>query len=204
MRYLDALLARVGAQLEHLGIADNTIIFFMGDNGTAVIDKGHYDRDVALRVPFVVSGGPVKPMGEVTTPIDFTDIWPTVADLIGYTGTRNTDGYSFAPLLLGKPFKPRGFARMAMNNARWVRTEDWLLDGYGRLYKVTGARTRKDYRDMTGSDDPEAVAAYSKLRALAEKHLLLPNYNDPLTRDAWQWFHKHGGMPVKVIKAEAP
>ena len=174
MHYFDFLLGRLNAALKKEGLADNTVVFFAGDNGTAGKDKGLYDGDRALRVPFVVGGGPVARQGLTHTLIDFTDIWPTVARLTGYDGPMNTDGYGFAPLLLGEPYEPRGFCRMAMHNARWMRTQKWLLDGRGHLYDVEGAQSREDYVDVTGSDDPEVRVARRRLQAHLDKFMPLP------------------------------
>jgi arylsulfatase A len=199
MRYFDHMLGQLNRRLEEVGLADNTIIFFTADNGTADADKGRYDMDVAMRVAFVVSGGPVISRGLTGTLIDFTDIWPTMADLGGYAGERNTDGHSFAPLLLGQPFTARGYCRMAMNNARWIRTANWLLDGTGRFYNVQGARSREDYRDVTNSGDPDVIAARARLQMNLDENLPLPDYNDPLTARAWDGFRKRGHAEVKVL-----
>jgi hypothetical protein len=92
----------------------------------------------------VVGGGPVKPRGSSEVLVDFTDFWPTFAQLAGYRGPMTTDGHSFAPYLLGEPFDPRETIQMAMNNARWVRDKDWLLDGRGRFYDTRGAANRDE------------------------------------------------------------
>jgi len=174
MQYVDYLIGELNAGLEALGVARETIVFLAGDNGTAGKDKGLYDGDRALRVPFVVWGGPVATQGRSDVLIDFTDIWPTFAQLTGYNGPMNTDGHGFAPLLLGEPYEKRGFCRMAMNNARWIRTQKWLLDGHGHLYDVEGADSREDYVDVTGSDDPEVRKAHRRLQANLDEFMPLP------------------------------
>jgi len=174
MQYVDYLIGELNEGLEELGVADETIVFAVGDNGTAGKDKGLYEGDRALRVPFAVWGGPVAPQGRTDVLVDFTDIWPTFAQLTGYDGPMNTDGYGFAPLLLGEPYEPRGFCRMAMNNARWIRTQKWLLDGRGHLYDVEGAESREDYVDVTASDDPEVREARRRLQARLDEYMPLP------------------------------
>ncbi len=208
--YLDFLIGRLQSRLQQLGLAENTIIFFVGDNGSAVPvagekkkeDKGSYDRDFAIRVPFVVSGGPVKPRGISEVLVDFTDIWPTMADLTGYKGTMNTDGHSFAPYLLGQPFTPRETIQMAMNNARWIRDRNWLLDGTGRFFDLRGATKQADYKDVSESGDPEVVEARKRFEHLLE-NMPLPDENDPLTRDSWKKFRaSKNGSPVSIFKPD--
>jgi arylsulfatase A-like enzyme len=197
--YLDAQIGRIRAELARLGVADRTIIMFTADNGTANGDKGSYDRDRGLRVPFVVAGGPVPALGESRALIDFTDIWATAAELTGYAGPARGDGHSFAPLLLGRPFVPRETIRMAMNNARWIRDADWLLDGTGRFWSVRAANTWRTYRDVSESDDPEVIAARRRFEAYV-RDFPLPDEHDPLTAEAWRRFYKQGGKPVEIFR----
>ena len=207
MQYLDDLLGRLRAGLQKAGLSDRTVIFFTADNGTAdvrgnnkVMDKGSYDRDDAIRVPFVVGGGPVRPRGASDVLVDFTDFWPTFAQLAGYRGEMNTDGHSFASYLLGEAFTPREIIQMQMNNARWIRDRDWLLDGRGRFYDTRGAQTREDYRDVSDSEDSEVVAA----RRRFEKYLdaiPLPDEADPATSDSWKAFRAMpAGAPIDVFR----
>jgi len=200
IEYQDYLVGQLVEKLEKLGLMENTIIFYIGDNGTPGYGKGKYNNEVALRVPFVVSGGPVKAIGSSDVLIDFTDIWPTLADLMGYAGPDNTDGHSFAPYLLGEPFTPRSTIQMAMNNARWLRNENWLLDGYGHFWDCRGTRDESKYKDVTQSHDPEVMAARRQFEKELKK-IPLPDYEDPKTKKSWQRFRKKN-PPVKVFRPD--
>jgi arylsulfatase A len=132
--------------------------------------------------------------------VDFTDLWPTFVQLAGYRGPMNTDGHSFAPYLLGKPFTPRETIRSAINNARWVRDRDWLLDGRGRFYDTRGATNRNEYRDVSTSDDPEVIAARERFETYLQE-IPLPDETDPATRKAWKRFRaSQKGAPVQVLQ----
>jgi arylsulfatase A-like enzyme len=200
MQYLDHLLGRLRDGLAKEGLASNTIIIFTADNGTANVDKGTYRRDDAIRVPFVAGGGPVKPRGPSDVLVDFTDLWPTCARLAAYQGAMNTDGHSFAAYLLGGPFTPREIIRMAMNNARWIRDQDWLLDGTGRFYDTRGAANRDEYRDVSTSDDPEVVAARRRFETYL-RDFPLPDEKEPNTAASWKAFRASpAGAPVEVFR----
>jgi arylsulfatase A-like enzyme len=211
MEYLDHLLGKLRDELQERGLSDRTILFFTADNGTAdirgknkVMDKGSYDRDDSIRVPFVVGGGPVKPRGASDVLVDFTDFWPTFAQLAGFRGPMNTDGHSFAPYLLGEPFTPRETIQMAMNNARWVRDKDWLLDGRGRFYDTHRAESREGYRDVTLSKDPQVVAARKRFAKYLNE-IPLPDENDPSTAKEWKRFRTSpDGAPVEVYHPPYP
>lgn len=207
MQYLDQLLGRLRAGLASQGRAKDTIIFFSADNGTAdirgrnqVMDKNSYDRDDGIRVPLVVGGGSVKRQGLSEVLVDFTDFWPTLAELAEYRGTMNSDGHSLAPYLLGKPFTPRETIRTALNNARWVRDQEWLLDGRGRFYDTRGAANRDEYRDVSESKDPKVIAARKRFEKYLQE-IPSPDEKDPSTRQAWKRFRATPqGSPVKVFR----
>ena len=129
----------------------------------------------------------MKPRGSSEVLVDFTDFWPTFAQLARYRGQINTDGHSFASYLLGEPFVPREIIQMAMNNARWVRDKESLLDGRGRFYETRGAANRDEYRDVSESKNPEIIAARKRFEKYLEK-IPLPDEKDPSTRQAWKRF----------------
>jgi hypothetical protein len=89
---------------------------------------------------------------------------------------------------------------MAMNNARWVRDKEWLLDGRGRFYDTRGAANRNEYRDVSESKNPEVIAARKRFEKYLQK-IPLPDEKDPSTRQAWKRFRASPeGAPVKVFR----
>lgn len=164
------------------------------------MDKNSYDRDNGIRVPLVVGGGPVKPRGSSEVLVDFTDFWRTFAQLAGYRGPVKVDGHSFAPYLLGEPFTPRETIQMAMNNARWVRDNDWLLDGRGRFYDTRGAANRDEYRDVRAAMTSGSADSRKRFETYLE-NIPLPDESDPSTRRAWKLFRSMPqGKPVDVFR----
>ena len=90
---------------------------------------------------------------------------------------------------------------MAMNNARWIRDDNWLMDGRGRFWDVRGARSYHDYRDVTEMQGAEIIQARLRLEAIRDRELQLPDYGDPLTRDAWRVFRRRN-PPVEVYRPD--
>lgn len=198
VRCMDGLVGDLITHLERNGLLENTIIFYTADNGSPGYGKGKYESERGMRVPFVVYGGPVKRVGKTAAMIDFTDIWPTIAELVGYKGKQHVDGHSFAPLLLGKPFEPRTYVKMQLNNARWLRSKDWLLDGYGHFWDCRGLHDESKFKDVTHSKDPVVIEARKAFEIELQK-TPLPNYDDPLTKASWQEYRK-GTKPVEVFR----
>ena len=104
-------------QIEALGIAGETYIFFMSDNGGRNALPGGGDPAVprnaplrdgkgsmyegGLRVPFVVAGPGIREGSLSRVPVTGLDILPTLAELASYQSDLPValDGGSFVPLL---------------------------------------------------------------------------------------------------------
>ena len=112
--YADHLVGRLMQTLEKLGLRDNTVLFFSGDNGTAVSYLGGEEMQIAaggkgslleagVNVPFIVSGGPVAARGRTDALTDFTDVLPTLAEFAGAPVPEEyrADGHSIVPFLTG-------------------------------------------------------------------------------------------------------
>ena len=113
---LDANVGRILAKLDELGVADNTVVFFMSDNGGLSTSEGSPTSNVPLRAGkgWVYEGGIREPMivrwpgvaqpgrtcGE---PVVSTDFYPTILEMAGLAARpkQHVDGVSLAPLLQG-------------------------------------------------------------------------------------------------------
>lgn len=136
--YTDKIIGNIDRKLKELGIHENTLILFTGDNGTdtPVVStmngydvagaKGH-STDAGTRVPLVVQWPAMIKPGQINQDlIDFSDILPTVckAAKISLPDSLDIDGRSFFPQLVGKPGQPR----------------DWVYNWYSRNGEVSEAR----------------------------------------------------------------
>lgn len=184
IRYMDKQLGALMAELEKLGLRQNTLVIFSGDNGTAagypspvrgrMINgwKGSM-LEGGARVPFIASWPAVTPKGKVLNDIvSFADPYATFAELAGAKppdGLNNrTDGQSFAPQLRGQPGKPRAWAYVQLG-ARWyVRDPGFKLDQAGNLFDMSDAPF-VEKPVAPDADTPESKAARRRLAAaLAE------------------------------------
>jgi len=112
-RYCETLLGideNVGRVLDYLaesGLAESTLVFYMGDNGFSfgehgLIDKRHMYEE-SMRVPFLACCPEIiQPNSVITELIQNCDIAPTILAAAGLQAPPEMDGQSFLPLLSGQ------------------------------------------------------------------------------------------------------
>ncbi len=119
-RYCEALcsvddsVGEVMAQLKKMGIHDETMVIYMGDNGFMFGEHGLIDKRVAyetsIRVPMLVQCPELFPSGGVVEKmVANIDIAPTVMDVMGLEIPPHMDGESFVPLAQGKDIPWRDY-----------------------------------------------------------------------------------------------
>jgi arylsulfatase A-like enzyme len=142
---LDAAVGKLREELRRLGIADNTLVWFVSDNGgisdtSGIEKKGRIGaRTIGLlEWPRKIS----KPMRS-DIPVCHIDMYPTVLDIAGVTMKHQPviDGISVSPLIDGgmesRP-KPMGFISggyaskedptlCKFNNAAWIDGRHMLI-----------------------------------------------------------------------------
>lgn len=111
---MDEAVGTVLYALEAAGVAENTVVFFMSDNGGLSTSEGHPTSNLPLRAGkgWLYEGGIREPMiikwpgvtdpGSVTAvPATSTDFYPTMLDMAGLPLLRDQhqDGMSLVPVL---------------------------------------------------------------------------------------------------------
>ncbi len=140
---LDHHVGRILDKLVELGIDKNTLVLFTSDNGPVNRTRGYHEKwvrgDTAVygqdsngpfrgwkggleegghRVPFLVRWPEkIKPGGTCSTAIQFTDVIPTLAEMLEVDLDKDTaeDGESFYPSLTGG-VQPASFSEEIVHN----------------------------------------------------------------------------------------
>ncbi len=148
--YTDAQVGKVLAELDTLGLADNTIVVLWGDHGWClddytllgkhvVLERGLHSpliiRPPASLRPEIYAGVPAKGI------VETIDLYPTVAELCGLATPPGPVGNSLVPLLRN-PFAPgKNQAYSRYQNLTTVRTPSWRLinngSGVNDLYDLS-------------------------------------------------------------------
>ena len=184
MAYLDKTVGRVVDDLERLGLSKNTVVVFVGDNGTTKKGAGTLTvggreidgnkgsmREGGSLVPMIANWPGTTPSGKVSSDlIDFSDFYPTFASLAGAKLPEGVtiDGRSFAPQLLGQPGQPRDWAFVQLARMWYVRNAGWKLNEKGELYDLSDAPFVETLV-TADTTDPAAVAARKELQAALDK-----------------------------------
>jgi len=129
IEYMDREVGMIRQELEDKGLADNTVIIFIGDNGRCNIRGKGYLHDSGLRIPFIMydpralGAGP-QVQNQV---VSATDITATILDLAGAELPKYLTGHS----LLDKKFR-RGYVYAArdlwdeiMEDSKAITSGQW-------------------------------------------------------------------------------
>jgi arylsulfatase A-like enzyme len=174
---LDRNVGRLLAEIERLGLADDTIVVFFSDNGPngqrwnaglrgvkGSTDDGGVRSVCCLRYP-----GRIKPGTVVHQVTGAIDLLPTLAGLAGVAATprKPLDGLDLTPLVCGEGSVADDRVIISRNGPKVSgRTTRFRLDAEGRLYDMQADPGQT--RDLTKDEPAEAarlaamVAAYRR------------------------------------------
>lgn len=205
-RYCETLLAvdesigRVMKWLEEKGLAENTLVVYMGDNGFSfgehgLIDKRHAYEE-SMRVPLLALNPKIirKPV-VVNEMVMNIDIAPTVLELAGISKPKNMQGFSFVPLLKGE--KIPGWRNKIFYEYYWE-------SAFPQTPTIFAIRTdRYKYIFNQGVWDPNELYDLQQdpfemnnlIRDVAQQQLA-----GQLKKELWDWLEATGGLQIPLKK----
>ena len=155
VRYMDKIIGKILRRLEDEGVRENTLVVFVGDNGTdkpvvsrmngrEVVGAKGAMHDGGNRVPCIVSWPGTIPTGVLSTEIlDLSDFLPTFCEMSGTPVPEGIDGKSLLATLKGGKKKHRDwihiwYSRNGINRQakQFVRNQRYKLYGDGRFFDV--------------------------------------------------------------------
>jgi len=179
--YLDKQVGLLVTELDRLGLRENTLIVFSGDNGTAGKSgtiggrqiNGHKGTmmEGGSRVPLIANWKGVAPAGGVLKDlVDFSDVLPTFAEVAGarMPASVTYDGSSFAPQLRGEKGDPREWIFVQLGRNWYVRDDGWKLNQAGELFDMNDSPFVEKLVPAE-SKDKAAVEARKRLQAVLDK-----------------------------------
>ena len=173
VNYMDKLVGRIHLKLEELGLSENTILIFTGDNGTHrsiqsqtqtgfVLGGKGTTPNAGTHVPMIAYWKGKTPDGKVSNDlIDFSDMLPTFEAAMGVKHPRPSilEGRSFLPQLKGQRGNPRDWVycyydplwgNLGQHKNQFVRDQRYKLYQDGRLFDVPEDELEKSALNMEG------------------------------------------------------
>jgi arylsulfatase A len=165
VKSVDDNVGRLMKKLDELGIADNTVVIFISDNGGYINEyknktvtsnfplrsgKGSL-YEGGIRIPTIIFL-PNNPQNgkKIETPVSTIDFYPTLLDITGTVNNIPVDGKSILPLLKGNAdtslqnrtlywhyphYYPTTTPVSAIRDGKWKLME-YLEDGHTELYNL--------------------------------------------------------------------
>jgi arylsulfatase A-like enzyme len=174
---MDDAIGQIVATLKSEGVWENTLIFFISDNGgplaqtavnTPLRGGKHQDYEGGIRVPFLVCWPSRLKPHECQTPVISLDILPTALAAAGVDppADRAFDGVNLLPLLGDEGASPsRDLFWCSGGDEGWwaVRSGDWKLVGEkGRVSLFDLSKDISEANDLA-SRFPERVSELTNL-----------------------------------------
>ncbi|MBN2473796.1 MAG: sulfatase [Pirellulales bacterium] len=181
--YVDAQVGRILAELDRLGLRNNTVVVLWGDHGWHLGEQDLWGKmtnfEIATRVPMIISAPGQSNTGARTDGLtEFVDIYPTLCELCGLPVPDRLEGTSLVPLMNdpGQKWKAAAFSQYprpghypaedhirqmgySMRTDRYRYTE-WRDHKTGEVL----ARELYDYEtDPQGNDNVAGEAGYATL-----------------------------------------
>ncbi len=209
IEYMDKLVGKLVAELEHLKLREKTLVIFVGDNGTARFGvnlakvngraisgaKGTM-LEGGSRVPLLVNWPSVTPAGKMSADlIDFSDFFGTCAELAGAALPQGVtlDTHSFAPQVRGEPGSPRQWVYVELNGRAYARDARYKLTKAGTLFDLAEAPF-KEIPVANVTNDSAAAASRERLQKVLDTHRAAPGSPNP----------KKGKKRTRRVEAQAP
>lgn len=185
IQYMDKLVGRLVDELERLKLRENTMIVFVGDNGTGgkyadistvqgrrlIGEKGSM-LEGGANVPWIVNWPGRTPAGRVSADmLDSSDFLPTFAELAGakLPGKTIIDGRSALAQFTGRrPSQGREWAFIQLARQWYVRNAGWKLNQASELFDMSQAPF-EELPVAKDTKDPAAKTARQRLQAALDQ-----------------------------------
>ena len=194
--YMDSTVEKIINALKNNNIDDNTIIIFLGDNGTDrkvftknnnVLVKGSkgLTNKYGTNVPLIISWSKLKKIKNEQTPlVDLIDFYSTFEDLLDVE-KKTSNGVSLLPLLLGENFDERKYittyynpmwGSLYKNRAVYIQNKKYKLYKSGSFYNYQLDPEEKYPLSLKNLDE-SILNLYTEMDSILKKIPDLPEIN---------------------------
>lgn len=166
--YVDKLVGDVLAELDRLGLAENTVVVLWGDHGWHLGEHNfwgkHNTMHLSLRVPLIIRV-PGKSPGSTQALVETSDIFPTLCVLAGVGIPTTVQGRAFARLL-DEPagsFREAAYSRFGNGDAIVTARFNYTRFGNGNS-EMLYDRQEDPQENTNVAGRPEYATTLGKMR----------------------------------------
>jgi arylsulfatase A-like enzyme len=130
--YMDENIGKILDEVERLGIDDETLIVYFGDQGYLLGEHKRFEKhtmwEEAIKAPLIFyMAGEIYTSNELESLVQFVDITPTILDILNIEIPGEIQGKSLKPLLTGKKEEVNDyvFAEFLVDNKAMVTDGKW-------------------------------------------------------------------------------
>jgi len=211
--YLDELVGRVLATLEKQGLADNTVVVFLGDNGLMAGSRGVRGKVVpweeSVRVPLIIRAPQFAAVkGRSDVPASSLDIPTTLLALAGVARPQGWAGRDLRPVLAGRRKHGIDYAV-----SEWADTESQFRHYTHRLIRTPRHKLVRWDKPDKPDELYDLIADPHETKNIAERRNMRAVRDGLLRRlDAWMartndparlWARKNGRTPNQAEEGRA-
>jgi len=152
LSFMDSQIGRLIDALDESGLASQTLVVYVGDNGYMLGRHGRFEKhcfyEPAVRIPIIMRWSNHIPANlRISEMVEMVDVLPTVLNLMQLPVPPKRQGIDLMPLVLGKP-QAKGrdlvFSEYTENEEAMVRSHRYkLIVGSGRRLRQDGYQTRQ-------------------------------------------------------------
>ncbi|MBI3308714.1 MAG: sulfatase [Candidatus Melainabacteria bacterium] len=170
--FIDAQVGKLIDSLEKLGLSENTIVIFIGDQGYHLSENEifgkHTNFEAALKVPAIISYPDKIQAGQRTNSIiELIDIYPTLCEFLKLPIPRNVQGQSFKNILQDPLYEGKDFAVGVYPRGNFA----------GKTIRVPGFRYTR-WENIHNGKTIEELYEYGKEEIEIENVALDPKYKN--------------------------
>ncbi len=188
--YIDAQIGMLMQSLKDNGLDKNTIVIIWGDHGWHLGDHSlwckHSNLEQAARAPMLISVPGLTNGKDYKMPVEFTDIYPTLAALTGLNVPSYLDGKSLVPALQNNNTRvhdyaisqyPRGARKgpkaimgYSLRNDQYRCTE-WVGNGFttAKPFSEADVSAIELYDLLNDPNETKNIAGDPKMKKIVEE-----------------------------------
>ena len=183
--YMDAIVGKFLDKVKELGLEEDTLIIFTGDNGTSgnlesrlgsfrVTGGKRTMNEAGTRVPLIARWPGTIPPGKRNVFFSLMDVMPTLCAVAQVTLDHDVDGMDLSHSFWGKPGIDSEYFSMAFEgDVFFVRDKRFRLHEDGRMYDVPVASSEERYSMDSLVSGPDQTEARNRLQARLDSYMTI-------------------------------